>query len=434
MDWEKAKLIADNPQVAAAITRSSALAKQHKPFIAFLAFASFVLLCMHLPWSQAGAASLGGLSRPTHMTPDQDPFFNTTASKPNGSLEIIPATTMGKKARWAKVAVASGFEDVVYERALDTHIKHAERHGYPMYVGRENAADGMFNKIAYILHVVLQELYKPAEERIEWLFYFDADTIIMNKEIPMEIFEPPSDYDHINYIAARDWNGLNAGVLLLRVHPWTVDLLCRTMTYKHYHPEESYQFEEQTILARLTENDPEFHKEAIYMPRSWFNAYFYGMHEVRPGMLLSHFAHPDFKWHMYEWLNVAYEQDGSENPVYQKKVDDTEYPEEIKQFWNVKRRADRVIKGFKRNIERNADPVEWGLQHEETKALADEFRQKFEDFKDAAFFSTDSPSDLERKINLAEEVSLTDESERNTILLTNEIGKWQVDSRTHVLL
>jgi hypothetical protein len=411
MDWEKARLIGDNPQVAAAINRSSAIVKQHKPFVAFLAFASFVLLCMHLPWSQAGVGNgttLGAAysRNPKITTPDQDPFFNQTLAVKNGSLEIIPKLGYtGKKARWAKVAVASGFEDVVYERALDTHIRHAERHGYPMYVGRENAADGMFNKIAYILNIVLQELYKPAEERIEWLFYFDADTIIMNKEIPMEIFEPPSDYQHLNYIAARDWNGLNAGVLLLRVHPWTVDLLCRTMTYKHYHPDEPYQFEEQTILARLTENDPEFHKEAIYMPRSWFNAYFYGMQEVRPGMLLSHFAHPDFKWHMYEWLHVAYEEDGSDNPTYQKKVEDTEYPEEIKKFWNVKRRADRVIKGFQRNVERHADPVEWGLQHEETKALAEDFRQKFEDLKHAAFFGTDNPAELERRVNWAEEVS-----------------------------
>lgn len=49
--------------------------------------------------------------------------------------------------------------------------------------------------------------------------YFDSDSIIMNEEIPLEIFEPPSDFDHINWIAGKDWNGLNAGVFLLRVCP-----------------------------------------------------------------------------------------------------------------------------------------------------------------------------------------------------------------------
>jgi glycosyl transferase family (putative galactosyltransferase) len=406
MDWDKAKIL-DDPRVHAALNRSTTLARQHKPFIAFLLFASFVLFCMHLPWSQAGQQYPSGSPYRAipNVIPEKDPIFNQTVSQHNGSLEIIPEVSAGKKARWAKVAVASGFEDIVYERALETHIGHAEKHGYPMYVGRENAADGMFNKIAFILNIVLQELYKPAEERVEWLFYFDADTIIMNKEIPLEIFEPPSDYDHINYIAARDWNGLNAGVLILRICPWTVTLLSRTMTYKHYHPDEAYVFEEQTILARLTENDKEFHKEAIYMPRPWFNAYFYGMHEVKPGMLLSHFAHPDFKWHMYEWLKVAYEEDGSDNPIYQKQLKDTEYPDEIKRFWNIKRRADRVIKGFERNVNRGADPIQFGLQHEETKALAEDFRTKFDDLKYNSFFGTDNPEDLERKIIAAEDVS-----------------------------
>jgi hypothetical protein len=410
MDWEKVRLTTvDDPRVLAAVQRSSTLAKQHKPFIAFLLFASFVLMCTQLPWGQppvvpspAGGAGPNGAGG--HPIPENDPIFNRTATAGSGSLTIVPPLAAGKKARWAKVAVNSGFEDVVYERALKTHIEHAEHHGYPMYVGRENAADGMFNKIAFILSIVLQELYKPAEERVEWLFYFDADTIIMNKRIPLDIFEPPLDYDHVKYIAARDWNGLNAGVLILRVDPWTVELLSRTMTYKHYHPDESYVFEEQTILARLTENDPEFRKAALYVPRGWINAYFYGMHEVKPGMLLSHFAHPDFKWHMYEWLKVAYEEDGSDNPVYQRNVEDTDYPEEIKRFWNVKRRADRAIKGFERNVRRGADPINFGLQHEETRALAEDFKAKLDDLKHNAFFGTDNPEELERRIVWAEEV------------------------------
>jgi len=402
MEWEKLKLMED-PRIQATMNRSTSLVKQHKPFIAFLLFAAFVILCMHLPWDHDYRHNgRPGWLRDT-PNPTNDPIFNELKPQGNGSLEIIPQLKAGRRARWAKVAVASGFEDVVYERALQTHIDHAERHGYPMYVARENAADGMFNKIAYILHIVLQELYKPADERVEWLFYFDADTIIMNKEIPLDIFEPPLDYSHINYIAARDWNGLNAGVLILRVNTWTVDLLSRVMTYKHYHPEEDYVFEEQTILARLTENEKEYKQSTLYVPRQWINAYFYGMHEVKPGMLLSHFAHPDFKWHMYEWLKVAYEEDGSDNPMYQKPVEDTNYPDEIRRFWNVKRRADRVIKGFERNVNRGADPIAFGLQHEETKSLAEEFKNKFDDLKHHAFYGTENPDELERRINDSED-------------------------------
>jgi hypothetical protein len=88
----------------------------------------------------------------------------------NGTFEMKPNAAAGAKApRVAKVAVASGFEDIVYEKALKTHIDHAKRWSYPLYMGRETAADGMFNKIAFIMNVLLNELYKPAEERVEWL-------------------------------------------------------------------------------------------------------------------------------------------------------------------------------------------------------------------------------------------------------------------------
>lgn len=98
--------------------------------------------------------------------------------KPNPTVTFRKQTTkftpeiprnITKRPRFAKVTVASGFEDILYERALDTHILHAKRYGYPMYIARENVADGMFNKIAYILHVLLYELFMPADERVEWL-------------------------------------------------------------------------------------------------------------------------------------------------------------------------------------------------------------------------------------------------------------------------
>jgi hypothetical protein len=159
MDFEKMKLSSDF-RLQSAYGRAGTLARQHKPFIAFLLFASFVFLCMKLPWNST-------LSQIDHEIQQ----YNQTLPPGNGTIEFIPETLVNttKKARFAKVAVASGFEDILYERALDTHVQHALRHGYPMYMARENAADGMFNKIAYILDILLNELFKPADERVDWL-------------------------------------------------------------------------------------------------------------------------------------------------------------------------------------------------------------------------------------------------------------------------
>lgn len=326
--------------------------------------------------------------------------------KPAYRVVVPDAMNITKAARFAKIGVASGFEDVLYERALDTHVQHAKRHGYPIYIARENAADGMFNKIAYIVDVLLNELFKPADERVEWLFYFDADSIIMNQEVSLEIFEPPSDFNYINWMAGKDHNGLNAGIFLLRVNQWSLNLLNRVMTYKHYHPNEEYVFEEQTILARLTENNDEFTKQSIYVPKAWFNAYFYSLHEVKPGLLLSHFPHPDKKWHIYQWLRVLEsDKDSDYKPVYNIPVQRTQYPKEIEEFWNAKRHADKVLKGFERNVQRGADPIRFGLQHEETRSSAEKFREKFNELKKAANLNTDEYELLEHLVNEAKEVS-----------------------------
>lgn len=295
----------------------------------------------------------------------------------------------------------------MYEKALHTHLQHAKKHGYPMYVARENAAEGMFNKIAYVMNVLLKELFKPAEDRVEWIFYSDADSIIMNQEVPLEIFEPPLDFSHINWMAGKDHNGLNAGVFILRVSQWSLNLLSRVMTYKHYHPTERYTFEEQTILARLTEGDEEFVKESIYVPRVWLNAYFYSLQEVRPGLLLSHFPHPDYKWHIYEWLHVL-ESDEDENfePVYNVPLSQTVYPREIDDFWNAKRRADAALTRFEKNVQRGADPIRFGMQHEETKALAQRFRDKLIELKKAAAREMDEFGKLEQLTDESEDVNL----------------------------
>lgn len=227
----------------------------------------------------------------------------------------------------------------------------------------------------------------------------------MNPQIPLEIFIPPSDYEHINWLAGKDHNGLNAGVFLLRVNQWSLNLLNRCMTYKHYFPDEDYTFEEQSILARLTEKDSEFKDQSIYVPKGWFNAYFSSLNEVKPGLMLSHFPHPDYKWHIYEWLRVL-EADKDENykPVYSRAVGDTDYPEEIKQFWQVRRRTEKALKGFERNINRGADPVKFGLEHEETKQLAEDFREKLEKIKDGVRYRTDDPNELDKMVTEAEEV------------------------------
>lgn len=165
------------------IRRMTWAARQHSPLVTFVAFALLVLLFMHLPWSHK-SFQLPHSFQSTMDNADEIAVLNRTMDRGHGTLTIRPNSTLHHHTpKFAKIAVASGFEDILYEKALQTHIDHAQKWGYPLYMARESAADGMFNKVAHILNVLLNELYKPADERVEWLLY----VVHLQKELPSDI-------------------------------------------------------------------------------------------------------------------------------------------------------------------------------------------------------------------------------------------------------
>jgi hypothetical protein len=59
--------------------------------------------------------------------------------------------------------------DSIYERTLETHKEHSRRLGYPLTVLRNPILNGIWNKLAILLSVLLRELEKPADQRLQWL-------------------------------------------------------------------------------------------------------------------------------------------------------------------------------------------------------------------------------------------------------------------------
>jgi hypothetical protein len=96
--------------------------------------------------------------------------------------------------------------------------------------------------------------------------WFDADTVVMNPNIPIELFLPPVDFPDIHVIFSKDWNGLNNGVFPIRVHPWSVELLSAVIAYPHYFPDTQLVFRDQSALGKLLENDDYFRNSTIYAP------------------------------------------------------------------------------------------------------------------------------------------------------------------------
>ncbi len=65
----------------------------------------------------------------------------------------------------------------VYERALALHQEHSEANGHPMFVLRERILSGLWSKPAFILGIIVEELARPREERLQWLMYVSASFI-----------------------------------------------------------------------------------------------------------------------------------------------------------------------------------------------------------------------------------------------------------------
>ncbi|CAK4012245.1 glycosyltransferase family 34 [Lecanosticta acicola] len=224
-----------------------------------------------------------------------------------------------------------------WERAIRTHERHDREHGYRLHVLRQHLMDDVWSKPAYILSLLLRELAKPDHERLEWLFWVDADTTILNPYIPIEVFLPPpgSQFDDIHLLYSNDWNGLNNGVFPVRVNQWSVQLFSAITSFRHYRPDTPLTFRDQSAMDILL-REPAFANNIAQAPQRWFNAY-QGEHnetlapfQIRRGDFLVHFAGvPAREERMGYWLDRAEQHlDDWEIPVKS-----TSYPQEVRDFW-----------------------------------------------------------------------------------------------------
>ncbi|KAF4554186.1 Hypothetical protein D9617_5g070630 [Elsinoe fawcettii] len=266
--------------------------------------------------------------------------YNTSSPPKTTETILHPGSDLlGARPSVGKVTIIFGGA-AIYERALKTHIVHDRMHGYPLHVLRHGMLDDVWSKPAYILNLLLRELAKPEQERLQWLLWVDADTILLNPYVPVETFLPPSpEFDDVNILVTRDWNGLNNGVFPVRVCQWSVELFAAIVSYRFYRPEAPLVFRDQSAMDELLK-DARFKGNVVWAPQRWFNAY-QGEHnetlapfQVRRGDFLVHFAGVgDRESRMLYWL----ERTEQHLPDWEIEVRHTSYPGEAREFWREER-------------------------------------------------------------------------------------------------
>lgn len=247
---------------------------------------------------------------------------------------------LGAKVRIGKCTIMFNGNSY-WERAIRTHERHNKEHGYRLHVLRQRIMDDVWSKPAYILSLLLRELAKPESERLDWLLWVDADTVLLNPYIPVDVFLPPpgAEFEDINVVYSNDWNGLNNGVFPIRVNQWAVTLFAGIVAYRHFRPNDGLQFRDQSAMDTLM-REMGGEKHSVQAPQRWFNAY-QGEHnetlapfQIRRGDFLVHFAGVgDREERMNFWLQRAEQHlDDWEVPLKS-----TSYPQEARDFWNEQR-------------------------------------------------------------------------------------------------
>lgn len=173
-----------------------------------------------------------------------------------------------------------------FQKALQTHLLHSMVHDTPLEVMCTPVIDSLWNKPAFMLSLLLNEMMKPAAERLEWLLWVDRDTLILDQCRPISSFLPPDAAhthseterrgekgdDGVNLLVTNDWNGLNNGVFLVRVNQWAIELFSNIAAFRHYRPNVSLPFTEQSAME-IVMNEPRFRNNVQLVPQEWFNAY-----------------------------------------------------------------------------------------------------------------------------------------------------------------
>ena len=303
--------------------------------------------------------------------------FPADTCLPMGSSDY-PMYTHGDRPYLGKVTVNvanSDDTDNHYERAIRTHVTQNKLHNYAQFTLRYSLTshkEQMWSKVAWLLMIILRELAKPREERLQWLLWVDADTVILNPKIPVETFLPPVEFDDIHLLLTNDFNGLNNGIFPIRVNQWSADLLSAAMSFSYFNPDVKLQFHEQSAMEQLLKN-PKFGQHTVMVPQRWFNAYPGEQNEtsqpyqIKRGDMLIHYAgFGNKKEMMSRWLHRIELHD----PEWELDLRYTSYPNEIREFWDEVRR-----KGTDKK-------AEIGKANQETAALVEDVKVYLGEYKD----------------------------------------------------
>ena len=108
-------------------------------------------------------------SAPAHPKASKDADASMAHKLDDTDLQF-EATEAGPRIRKATMIYDTDKFNAVYERSVDSHIAHGKKWNNPTHILRHDVVDaGFFNKPAFLLGLVIQEMSKTYGQRADWI-------------------------------------------------------------------------------------------------------------------------------------------------------------------------------------------------------------------------------------------------------------------------
>lgn len=218
----------------------------------------------------------------------------------NDSYRSLPAEFESEPAKQFAIVTLNSPGGHGYHRRSSTwmwpytianRIAYAETRGYALHIEGPEVVDPMTPPSWSKIKVIRKHLL-----RYPYVLWVDVDVLFMTHSKQLEDFvaEHPSS----DVIAAKDFNGLNCGVMLFRRSPWTLDFLDRIW---HFSGDRSNMWQEQFAMMEALKHSQDDESHFAFVMQYDLNAYTHVAEHAsarwKKGKLLVHFANCDGRPH-----------------------------------------------------------------------------------------------------------------------------------------
>ncbi|KAF2469813.1 uncharacterized protein BDR25DRAFT_288241 [Lindgomyces ingoldianus] len=285
--------------------------------------------------------------KPAHITSPSTSAFPTIFTP-----VTLNTTKPVRDVRVAKATILYGQKNFVYEKALDSHAQHNKLHGYEMHILRHQITKDIWGKWLWLQSLVTNELRKSAEDRVDWIMYFEPSVVLLNSRVPLRVFLPPTEdiFDDVTLILAKpDGKAISTSTFFIRVSESSLQILTRALS-SFLQPvlSESGVDPSDSILQVILKEHP-YQEKALYQPAHWYNSVVTNNGFISEDDLLVRFP-IDLQGKRWKLMDDLLTSLPFNHLRFSKPIEDTRYATEPQRFWESVMEAKQVLEKAEENM------------------------------------------------------------------------------------